>query len=654
MSQRKVALIGNPNSGKTTLFNRLTGLNQQIGNFPGITVDKKTGSFLLENGTEVHLIDLPGTYSLKPYSKDEEVVLKLLRDPEDKDYPELIIIIADFTNLERNLYLCTQVQELNIPCLLVCNMMDLARQKGISADLEKMSQLLQLPIVEVAAKKTQGIKELKTVIQQQLKFWAKPKKLPEKISQEQLDKITGNSEERYQKIKTILSSSNYQKRQVKQEHKTNRIDRFLTHPLWGYLSFIFILFLVFQSVFSLAELPMDLIDGLFQNISQWIKSTLPTGIFTDLLAEGVVPGIGGVVIFIPQIALLFLFIAILEESGYMARVVFIMDRLMRPLGLSGRSIVPLVSSVACAIPAIMATRTISNWKDKIVTIMVAPLVSCSARIPVYTLLIALVIPDYQVLGIFNIKGMVLLGLYLLGFVAVVLSALLFKGFIKERGTSFLILELPEYRAPLWKNTFLTLYEKVKVFVWDAGKIILAVSIVLWTLASFGPSERNQKAAEEIHQRAEQGTIHRDEVSSLLAAAKLENSYIGVLGKTIEPVIRPLGYDWKIGIALITSFAAREVFVGSMATIYSVGEDFEEDRSLIERMQAETNPHTGAKIYTIATGISLMIFYAFAMQCMSTLAIVKRETKSWKWPLIQLAYMSLLAYGSSLIFYQIFA
>lgn len=651
MKKRKVALIGNPNAGKSTLFNQLTGLNQQVGNFPGVTVDKKTGHFTLDENIPVKLIDLPGTYSLKPHSKDEELVFDLLKDPTHKDYPELIIVVVDFTNLERNLLLYSQVAELNIPCVLVCNMMDLAKNRSISIDFKALEKELKAPVLALTAKNGKGITALKAAIQQCLEQPIEKNLQKTTIS---FDQITANTTERYQQIKALLSKCNYGIKSTTKLTTTQQLDRFLTHPVLGYLIFTLILFLVFQAVFSFAETPMDWIDGSFQNLSQWMKGNLPAGLFTDLLAEGIIPGIGGVVIFVPQITLLFLFIAILEESGYMARVVFMMDRLMRPLGLSGRSIVPLVSSVACAIPAIMATRTISNWKDKIITIMVAPLVSCSARIPVYTLLIALVIPDQRLFGIFNLKGLVLLALYALGFIAVIVSAVFFKSVIKQKGTSFLILELPEYRAPLWKNTLLTLWEKMKTFIWDAGKIILAVSVVLWALASFGPAEAKSKAALAIENQFNSGEISFIQKEKALTASALENSYIGIVGKAIEPAIQPLGYDWKIGISLITSFAAREVFVGSMATIYSVGEDFEEDRSLIDRMQNEVNATTGKPVYTLATGISLMLFYAFAMQCMSTLAIVKRETKSWKWPMIQLLYMTTLAYGSALLFYQIFA
>jgi ferrous iron transport protein B len=408
--------------------------------------------------------------------------------------------------------------------------------------------------------------------------------------------------------------------------------------------------IIFQAIYAWAEWPMNLIDTVFLTLSQQTKAWLPAGALTNLLAEGIIPGLGGIVIFIPQIALLFAFIFVLEETGYMARVVFIMDRLMRPFGLNGKSVVPLISGVACAIPAIMATRTIDNWKDRLLTILVTPLMSCSARLPVYTLLIALVVPTYHLWGIVNVQGLVLLGMYLLGLIAALGSAALFRLFIQVRSKSFLVMELPLYKTPRWKNVLITLWEKSRIFVWEAGKVIMAISVILWVGAAYGPEARIQQALEAVPKPAVSG-VTEVEYENQLATARLENSYIGLLGQQIEPVIRPLGYNWQIGIALITSFAAREVFVGSMATIYSVGEDFEENESLLQRMQNEINPQTGRPVYTLASGLSLMVFYAFAMQCMSTLAIVYRETKSWKWPLFQTVYMTALAYLTSLIIYQ---
>lgn len=643
MAIKKIALIGNPNTGKSSIFNQLTGLKQHIGNFPGVTVERKTGSVTLANKETINLVDLPGTYSLNPHSKDEEVVFDLLSTPSHKDHPNAIIVVVDFSNLERNLLLFTQIHDLGIPTILVCNMMDVANQKEITIDFEKLTkQLGNVTIVKTTAKKNKGLENLKTAIQNLDSTLISPPFV------QKYDDAKLEAEIRFTFIKKVLKKCNYQN-----ENKPNlsqKLDQIFTHPILSYLIFGVILLLIFQSVFSFAEAPMDFIDGQIGNLSHVLKANLPSGIFTNLLTEGIIPGIGGVLIFIPQIAILFLFIAILEESGYMSRVVFIMDRLMRPLGLSGKSVVPLISSMACAIPAIMAARTINSWKDRMITILVAPLVSCSARIPVYTLLIALIIPDETVFGVLNMKGLVLFGLYGLGFISVIVSAVVFKFILKSNEKSFLVLELPEYKLPSLQNLITTLIEKVKVFVIDAGKIILAVSIVLWGLASYGPSNRMENAVIQVE--LNNSELPTDELANLKSAAKLQNSYIGILGKAIEPAIAPLGYDWKIGISLITSFAAREVFVGSMATIYSVGDDFEESTALIDKMKSEKNLITGEKIYTVATGGSLMVFYVFAMQCMSTLAIVKRETKSWKWPLIQLGYMSALAYFGAWITYAI--
>ena len=433
---------------------------------------------------------------------------------------------------------------------------------------------------------------------------------------------------------------------------TDRADRIITHRVGGYLIFFGLLFLIFQAIFAWATVPMDFIDYLFSELSGWVQATLPGGVLTDLLAEGIIPGIGGVVIFIPQIAILFGFIALLEESGYMARVVFLMDKIMRKFGLNGRSVVPLISGLACAIPAIMATRSIDHWKDRLITIFVTPLMSCSARLPVYTILIALVVPNEPVVGFINLQGLVLMGMYLLGFASAMLSALVMKYVIQAKSRGFLIMELPEYRWPRWGNVGLTVVEKTKTFVWEAGQVILAVAIVLWVLASYGPGDRMEQAEAEV--RTTETSLPSDEVDNQVASVRLEHSYAGILGHWIEPVIRPLGYDWKIGIALITSFAAREVFVGTMATLYSVGADFEDDSTIKSRMREEVNPTTGRRQFTPAVAFSLLVFYAFAMQCMSTVAVVYRETKGWKWPLIQTGYMTALAYGAALVVYQVFS
>ncbi|MFY0598799.1 MAG: ferrous iron transport protein B [Cyclobacteriaceae bacterium] len=650
----KVALVGNPNSGKTSVFNSLTGLNQKVGNYPGITVDKKYGQ--LSGSDDVKILDLPGTYSVYPKSRDEEVVSEVLFDKSHSDHPDLIVVVVDITNLERNLLLYSQIHDMGFPVVIALNMMDLADKKGLVVDHDKLNELFgAVETIPINARKKEDVNLIKSSI---LRIKDEGVPLPsEPILVEEFHNGSDNklkedqqeafAEKRFKKIHQMLAFCLKKGNLI--ESKTRKFDKLLTHPILGYAFFLGLLFLIFQAIYAWSEWPMDLIDAVFLNLSQWAKSMLPEGVLTNLIAEGLIPGLGGVIIFIPQITLLFCFIFFMEESGYMARVVFILDRLMRPFGLNGRSVVPLISSVACAIPAIMATRTIDNWKERLITIMVTPLMSCSARLPVYTLLIALVIPD-QTIGIFNLKGIVLMGLYLLGLVAALGAALIFKLIIKSKQMSFLVMELPSYKMPRWNNLMFTIYEKVKVFTWEAGKVIVAISVILWVLASYGPSDRIEKAISQIPVPQEETLM--EDYESQVASASLANSYIGILGHAIEPAIRPLGYNWQIGIALITSFAAREVFVGSMATIYSVGEDFEEEATLLERMGNERNPITKTKVYTMASGLSLMIFYAFAMQCMSTLAIVFRETKSWKWPTIQLVYMSVLAYFSALLTYQL--
>lgn len=666
MKIEKIALAGNPNSGKSSVFNHLTGLNQQVGNYPGITVDKKSGTLRLPDGHKISVLDLPGTYSIYPRSEDERVVYDLLGNPDSPEYPDLVIVVVDSSNLERNLLLFTQIHDLKIPVILALNMIDISAKGGIVIDRKKLSQTFGgVTVIPVNARKGEGIEDLIQAIET---FEKTPVHVPfmaekvahghEPVAEPPKEAIIDDkaqveeTKERYQKIREILPDIIRREPAVSPTRKiTSKLDKIFVHPIGGYVIFLAILFVIFQAIYSLAEIPMNLIDEVFLVISRWCKDVLPAGVLTDLVAEGLVPGLGGVVIFVPQIALLFLFIVILEETGYMARVVFIMDKLMRPFGLNGKSVVPLISGVACAIPAIMATRNIDHWKDRLITIMVTPLMSCSARLPVYTLLIALVIPDQRILGIMNLKGLVLLGLYLLGLIMALAAALVFRYIIKAKRRSFLVLELPQYKMPRWKNVLITLWEKVRLFIWEAGKVIMAISVILWVLASYGPPQRIKTAVEAVPVPVEQTEEAMDQYEKLVSTAKLENSFIGLLGKGIEPVIRPLGYDWKIGIALITSFAAREVFVGSMATIYSVGEDFEEDQSLIQRMRSEMNPRTQKPVYNLAAGISLMLFYAFAMQCMSTIAIVYRETKSWKWPMIQMIFMTALAYIAALIAYQ---
>lgn len=649
---KKVALFGNPNTGKSSLFNRLTGLRQRVGNFPGVTVDKQTG-ILSRDGKSAEIIDFPGTYSIYPRSKDEEVVYKVISDPTHPDYPDLSVVVVDASNLERNLLLFTQIYDLGVPVVLVLNQTDVATRNGLQIDTELLEQAFPgTRILRTNARIGTGIPQLIETIFTKINetLHCEPSSKP--IDLTDSEGQSSDTKARFERIQTIVKQAVTAKKLPVSQQFSSRLDRWLVHPVFGYVIFLSILLIIFQTVFTLAAYPMDWIDSGFAAMTDWLNATLSDGPFTSLLTEGIVSGIGGVVVFIPQIALLFLLISILEETGYMARVVFIMDRLMRPFGLNGKSVVPLISSAACAIPGIMSTRTIQSRNERITTILVAPLISCSARIPVYTLLIALVIPNKRVLGFLNVQGLVLFGLYLLGVIAALLVAWVISRFLRKNGErSVFLLELPAYKAPRWANVGMEALQKVKLFVLDAGKIILAISIVLWALAYFGPGDDMEKAAAKItvpkNPTAEQQAVYEDAV----AAAKLEHSYMGIMGKTIEPVIRPLGYDWKMGISLLTSFAAREVFVGSLATIYSVHRNSEATQPLVKTLRKERNAE-GKPVYTLASGVSLLVFYVFAMQCMATLAVVKRETKSWKWPLIQVAYMGVLAYLGAFIAYQL--
>jgi len=644
----KIALLGNPNTGKSSVFNLLTGMRQKIGNFPGVTVEKKSGNYS-DGKKSIEIIDFPGTYSLNPRSVDEEVVSKVLNDPSSPDYPDLIMAVIDASRIENNLFLFTQLYDLGLPMVLVLNMWDLAKKEGIQIDLNKLQECFpDITIIHTNARVGIGKDRIVDTIKNHKKradtSFIKSDEAPQKTEENYERKIAALRKKKIQE----LTQSFVEKEKTK---KTSKLDLLFVHPVWGYLFFLLLLMVIFQFIFSFASYPMDWIEGSFLSLSEFTASSLPSGAVNDLVSQGIVPGIGGVFIFIPQIALLFFFIAILEETGYLSRVVFIMDRIMRPLGLNGKSIVPLMSSLACAIPGVMSTRTISNWKERLITILIAPLMSCSARIPVYTLLIALVIPEGHVFGFINIQGLVLFGLYLLGILGALLTAFVLKLLIQNKSKGFLLLEIPNLKAPVWRNVGFTVLEKIKIFVFDAGKIILAISIILWFMASYGPGNEIEKSSQELIKSEAYKVSNSDEQQSLKSSVMLENSYIGHLGKFIEPVIEPLGYDWKIGISLISSFAAREVFVGSLSTIYAVHDEREEKQNLRETMKNEKRAD-GTPTYSMASGISLMVFYVFAMQCMSTLAVVKRETQSWKWPIIQLTFMGVMAYSLSYLSFLI--
>ena len=691
-----VALIGNPNTGKTSVFNHLTGLNQQVGNYPGITVEKKEGICKLPRGLKAHILDLPGTYSLNASSLDENVVIELLLNKNDKDYPDVAVVVSDVENLKRNLLLFTQIKDLGLPTILVINMADRMKRKAISLDIPLLEKQLKTKIALVSARKKQGIEELKElitnfkhisdepcvnasviapdyfdrlkkafpnqslyklwlVITQDVNFGKIDRKRPDGIASFKTENTS--TLKRLQQKETILRYQfiNGVLREGLTVDKENakdlraRLDRILTHKVWGYLIFFGILLLIFQAIYDWSSYPMDFIDGTFASLGEWVKQVLPAGAFTNLISEGIIPGLGGIIIFIPQIAFLFLFISVLEESGYMSRVVFLMDRIMRRFGLSGKSVVPLVSGTACAIPAVMASRNIESWKERLITILVVPFTTCSARLPVYLIIIALVIPEEKFL-FFNLQGLTLMLLYLLGFGMAIFSAFILNKILKIKSKTYFVIEMPNYKLPMLKNVAINVIEKTKSFVVGAGKIILAISIVLWVLASYGPGEKFKNAETYVTENIAAANATQDEIDKHVASYKLENSYIGIMGKFIEPAVSPLGYDWKIGIAIVSSFAAREVFVGTLATIYSVGSD--EEETIKRRMAAEVNPILGGPLFNLASGISLLLFYAFAMQCMSTLAIVKRETNTWKWPVLQLGIMTAIAYVAALVAFQL--
>lgn len=685
------------------MFNELTGMHQQVGNFPGVTVDKKTGDCAISDNLLATIIDLPGTYSLYPRRADEWVAYKVLLHQDEEVIPDMVLLVADASNLKRNLLFCSQIIDLKIPVVLALSMMDLAADKGTQIDLPGLERELGVPVVSINPRKGKGMAQLKKIIEQTAndhiaisREFIANKALAESAIQQvkQLypsisdytalhylinhehfklgEGIQGKIEaieqenkfnptrtqaeeimQRYGHIKHIMQQTVVESDPLKKALFSEKLDTILLHKRWGYLILITVLFLLFQSVFWVAQYPMDAIEWIFGQLSGVLGAQLPEAWWSDLLVNGVLAGLSGIMVFIPQIMILFGLITLLEDTGYMARISFLTDKLMRKVGLNGKSVMPMISGLACAVPAIMSARNIENRKERLLTIMVTPLMSCSARLPVYTILIALVIPSKLYFGFLSLQGLVMMALYLLGTVMALVVSYVMKWFINISEKSFFILELPVYRAPRWKNALTTMVEKARIFVFDAGKVIMMISLLLWVLSTYGPAQKMAAVSAHYAQQLAQHPEQAAELNKQRKTALLQNSFAGTLGKAIEPAISPLGYDWKIGIALITSFAAREVFVGTMATLYSVGEDANDNSSTLrQKMKAAIRPD-GSKVYDLATGLSLLVFYVLSMQCMSTLAVVKRETRSWKWPLIQLAYMTVLAYAMSWLVYMVF-
>jgi len=697
-----IALLGNPNSGKTSLFNALTGMNQKVGNFPGVTVERKTGLFTISPGVSATVIDLPGSYSLYPRRADEWVAYNTLMHPEQEKEVDIIVIIADASNIRRNLLYASQVIDLNKPVIVALTMMDIARQKGIQIDIGALSAELGVPVIPINPRQNKGIVELRKAIQQlnrehvgrsvsfinvhdlagaaidgiqslfpdisdysAIHYLINHESMGfDAPTHERIDRIEESNsfnhtrvqaediQKRYSRIRDLMKKSVIEPSPLQKKLLSERIDQVMLHHRWGFLIMGIVLFLLFQSVFWFAAIPMNAIDWIFSQLTTWLNHALPDYWISNLLINGVIAGLGGILVFVPQIMILFGLITILEDTGYMARISFLSDKLMRRVGLNGKSVMPMISGFACAVPAIMSARNIENRKERLLTILITPLMSCSARLPVFTILTSLVIPNKYILGAISVQGLVMMGLYVLGLASGLLVAYILKAFIKIKEKSFFILELPLYRSPRWKNIITTMIQKARIFVVDAGKVIMVISIILWALSSYGPAGQREQVISKYELLAEKDTARAAQYRSDKKAALLEHSYAGIMGRTIEPVLKPLGYDWKIGIALITSFAAREVFVGTMATLYSVGEDSDENNQTLRHKMQQAVRSDGTKVYTLATGVSLMIFYVLAMQCMSTLAVVRRETGSWKWPMIQLGYMTFMAYLFSFIAYQL--
>lgn len=693
-----IAFLGNPNVGKTSLFNRITKLHQHVGNYPGITVERREGT-VKANGKTYRIIDLPGTYTLYPTSMDEEIVYNVLADQKNAAHPDLVVVVAEPSNIKRSIILYQQARELGVSAIFVINMIDEVKSKGLDIDYQKLEAYLHTKVYTTDARNGKGISQLIQAFDDRPNYFPGQFTVDDTyqaaleeaktifplhtayqtwqfIAQANVSFLTKEQQDTLADIRQRhkLSTNTLQQAEAIRRHakidddlkaiirhadnqhlnRTNKIDKLLLHSVWGYVLFFFLLFLVFQLVFILSEPIMDWIDEYFSTFIDYTASILPAGPLSSLLTQGILAGIGGIIIFVPQIAILFLLISLMEETGYMSRVVFLMDRWLRPYGLNGKSVIPLMSGVGCAVPAIMAARNIENTKERLVTMLVTPFMTCAARLPIYVVLISLVIPNETFLG-FGLQGLVLNILYILGVVAALLSAAILNKIIKNQHKSFLIFELPSYKTPDWKNVGMNMWEKTSGFLFGAGKIILAMAVILWVLGNFGPNDKFSNAEKYVQQA--HPTLEEEQRDEAVASYRLEHSFLGYLGMGIEPFVKPLGYDWKMGIGLISSFAAREVFVGTMATVYSLGEDIdpdddEERETLLSRMRSEINRNTGQPSYNLASGVSLLLFYAFAMQCMSTIAIMKRETGSWKWTLIQTVMMTGIAYIVAFVAYQL--